>query len=250
MSMWLDQCLGTVVKKDISILNDFIFTNDKKEAILMQKETERMIVPVIRVTTSITQLDTVRQCEDPLFWSIYLAVNTMAEYQRAWNTTNVEMEEKTKIAEKFHKCQNEMKAHMHAKITKVMCGRISEQLLVKPKVSVVELPALCYYYNVDLYLVNTENHTYICYTKNNPEKEIVLYKKGNKYFIDTAESYQSIENIKQEYVHVMDSKPFKAMSNYKMGDLEEIANKTGFIATESLLKKKLYDNLMVHCMWK
>jgi hypothetical protein len=44
-------------------------------------------------------------------------------------------------------------------------------------------------------------------------------------------------------------KPLKAISNYKVDELTEIANKVGYVLEGKLTKPELYNKLMEHCCW-
>ena len=240
--LWKDECLGvTLPPLNLEVLTPFMFCVEKKNKAL--EEMEAAPTP----ETKIDKLTSVKNCEDVLFWSIYLAVNGDAEYNRAWNTTNVEMEEKTKIAQTFFENRNNIKSLVDKKLTKVACGKIAESVQTKPKLSIEELPAVSLYYNIDIYLVNEENKTYVSCTKPNPTNTVILYKRGPKYFIEYC---QSKEELLESFIHISDEKPFKAIGNYKVDDLEMIASITGYKFEKPILKKVLYENLMVHCMWK
>ncbi len=141
---------------------------------------------------------------------------------------------------------------------------MSEFITVQKETSILCLIAMTVYYNINILIVNSNGNGMIEFWSNKEQipkqscdelqpshddlpstKTYVLYKnKFGKYKlmienISTSKMYE----LKDKYI-VLDSyiKPLKTISNYKVEQLEQMANKLGvFDANKKYKKSDLYE---------
>ncbi len=80
----------------------------------------------------------------------------------------------------------------------------------------------------------------------------IIKKKENKRYIVKEEKldFKDYEKLKQEKYFFPNYKTsIKAMSNYKMLDLEIIANKLDIDVENKIKKTELYDKIRTHICW-
>ena len=205
-------------------------------------------------TKTIHQLPSVKPCQDPLFWSIYRAIHGPSEYARVAKNGNVEMDEKRKTMEAFHRIGSKVASQqMNLKFTKAGSVRMSDELLTKPKTPIACIPMYCLYYECSIYIVNTQRKTILPFVNESASQRILLYTnpdtKNPTYYIDTEEQLHTLEYLCMHYVCLESAeKPFKAASHYKMTDLELMASMVGLEILPKTKKNELYEKLVVHCM--
>ena len=97
---------------------------------------------------------------------------------------------------------------------------------------------------------------YICYcnkeldtTQGPLENTIIIYcKNSNEYGIEMDVTTEKIQEITTKYIQIFNiEKPLKSMSEYKMTDLEKMANLLGIAMGK---KKTTYDSIMEKCNWE
>jgi hypothetical protein len=205
-------------------------------------------------TKTIHQLPSVKPCQDPLFWSIYRAIHGPSEYARVAKNGNVEMDEKRKTMEAFHRIGSKVASQqMNLKFTKAGSVRMSDELLTKPKTPITCIPMYCLYYECSIYIVNSQRKTILSFVNDSASQRILLYTnpdtKNPMYYIDTEEQLHTLEYLCMHYVCLESAeKPFKAASHYKMTDLELMASMVGMEILPKTKKNELYEKLVVHCM--
>ena len=202
-----------------------------------------------------TTLASVEMCNDPLFWSIYLAMFGRKEYERVGHETKVgreEMKEKSKMSEHFYaKGAAHLSTLLQTRITKKTCSEMSTNILTEPKLSFMSLNVVCAFYECNVYVVDLEKNVYMCYILNDSEKykTIVLYrtKRPPYYYIDTKEQVLSLDELPKKYMKITSyDKPLLAISHYKVADLVHFANQL-HLDPEMKNKKELYDMIAIYC---
>lgn len=254
-------------------LQPFIFDNHKKEHILkvnveVLQETkdetqihpsieEETYEPPIKPPPLLKNLFNMKNCQDPLFWCLYIYNHGHKEFQRIGkNNGNEEMKEKQFITDNLlGQDVKTISCTLDTKITKVGAKRIAEDILTQPRTKLSTLCAFALYYNVAIFLVDTNKKTYICYENTNTTNKVVLYKdpdyKKNSYYIDTEEEYYTVDDIKTQYIELLShDKPLRAISNYKASELEDIAVKLGIEVEVKPKKTELYNKLALYCVWE
>lgn len=196
------------------------------------------------------RLSYVQKCQDPLFWTLFLAKYGIHEYNRTKNNGNIEMKEKSDMSSHFYKTgSSKLNNCLQTKITKSGCGNMASQILTEPRMNWDSLYLVCAYYECNIYIVDLEKKTYVTYLRQNPElyPNYVLYrnrKSGPIYYLDTNEQLYSLEYITIHFVYIMSyEKPFKGVSNYKVSELESFAIKMNIKYEPKTKKNDLYSLL-------
>lgn len=193
------------------------------------------------------RLGYVQKCQDPLFWTLFLAKYGIHEYNRTKNNGNVEMKEKNEMSSYFHKTgSSKLNNCLQTKITKCGCGNMASDILTEPRLTWKSLYLVCAYYECNIYIADIEKKTYVTYLRQNPElyPTYVLYRtrKSNPiYYLDTNEQLYRLEYIVNHFVYIMSyEKPFKGVSNYKVSELESFAIKMNIKYEPKTKKNDLY----------
>lgn len=202
-----------------------------------------------------SRLTSVKKCQDPLFWSIYLAKFGKIQYDRLGLNGNEEMKEKMNMSQSFHKMGA---AHLSSnilqkKITICGCSEMASNICTEKKLSWDSLNIVCACYDCNLFIVDLKSKTYFTYLRQNSDNydTYVLYRtreKGPEYYIDTCEQLFTFDHLKNNFVWIMGyNKPFKSVVNYKIQELEQMAILLG-LKTEGKIKKgDLYAKIALHC---
>lgn len=193
---------------------------------------------------------------DNLFWSIYISMYGYETYhliERRYQ--NAELEEKQKIVDFIKKNPSEMK-NSSCKITKINMQEIMSDILTNKKIELSVLPALAMFYNKRIIIVQGEQpgfylEFYPIALENNTNQVILLIKNKKKdYGVDleiTPEKIMTIETNMMKFQH--HEKPLKAISNYKVDELEKIAEKLNIDISKKYKKQELYMEIAKLCIW-
>jgi hypothetical protein len=207
-------------------------------------------------------LKTVRKCQDPLFWTLFLAKYGETEYIRASKNPNTEMKEKKIVAERFHELGSGKKtSELSIKMTKKGCNRTVEDIVTQPKLLLSSLSAFCHYYKINVYIVDNKKKTYIQFLldKHEQYENVILYRRQDRnyteYFVESPSPHSStqdetITNLKNDFLCLISyDKSLKSVSFYKLSDLNRIYSQLGM--TDPPKKKhELYEKIIVHCVWE
>ena len=261
---WTSVICNSHIPWTVEHIETFMITaNDKMidnyELVVKDKEekTEESSSTIDRhFTVKKDSLFTVKKCQDSLFWSLYVGKHGIKEYERVSRMNNVEIKEKEEIANYFFKLgAANISTKMPTKISKVSCGKIVEDILTQPKTNLFTLCAFNVFYNCNIYIVDIDKKTFIQHTVDNQDQydNIILYRntqqKNTTYNVDIAEQLYTLEHLKNNFLALVShEKPLKAISNYKVCDLEPIALKIGMSST-GMKKSELYEKVVVHCAW-
>lgn len=228
----------------------------EKNLVTKKEEEEEEPVIVIQDVQSKckSKLTSVEPCNDPLFWSIYLAVFGRKEYERVGHETKVgreEMKEKSKMSEHFYtNGAAYLSTLLQTRITKKACSEMATNILTERKLSWTSLYVVCAFYECNIYVVDLEKNVYMKYVLNNSEKynTYILYKtRGDKYYIDCKEEVMSLDELSKRYLKIASyEKPLLGISNYKVSDLVHFANQIE-LNHEMKNKKELYDMIAIYC---
>jgi len=189
---------------------------------------------------------------DSLFWCMYIAVHGYKEYNHiAHRYSNVEIEEKQKMMELMKKTPNAMK-NTDRKITKVLAQEIMSDFMTNKRITMDMLLIYAIYHNKKIVLINVDenklpNKYYIIFSSQNYSETIVIYKKNNFYRLEMNYNEEKKQDILSNLfcIEQMD-KPLKAISSYKIDDLEKIAYKLNVDYTSKKLKKnELYNAILL-----
>lgn len=278
---------------DLSTLEEFMFTKNEKEKISRpvkskpnesheshENENDRSVTssPILSVST-ITQpsnhvsplnpgdlplnfydlcklrAQSVRQCQDPLFWTLYLAHYGKSEYERIGGCVNgnVEMNTKNEIVECMKKKGvKHWNSVLNCKMTKVKFMELCEEVLTLPRISWKHLYLFCGYFECNIHWLDLQTNIYMQFLYDGVhDNNYVLFrntKKGPQYWVDCEEQVIKIRYIEDKFVSILNyDKPFKAASNYKLSDLESISRRLKIDFPQKMKKQELYNKIMLHC---
>ena len=261
---------------DIVLLNKYMLTTENKDTIINNSNTNENVIssdePKIEETEEEKQESNIRKEElyqpkqqDTLFWSLYIINYGYNDYLQIDHNYGVkELEEKQKIS-KFMKENVVRIKNTNYKLTNVAIQEVLSELLTSQKeTSLLCLIVMIVYYNINILIINENtkcmlefwcNKDRIPSTNSSSEESdaltYVLYKTDNgKYKLqyENIGSFQ-INDLKEKYV-VLESynKYIKAISNYKVEELEDIAKKFGvFDETKKYKKAELYELVGNNC---
>jgi hypothetical protein len=199
---------------------------------------------------------------DSLFWCVYTFVNGYSDYLMIGSKyANNEIVEKQKFFAFFKKCPKILKT-TNCKITNQQTEEIlSEMLSMNDQTSFLGIIALVVYYKINILLVHDTKKMYLSFRlmeddneQPHTQKTCVLYKhpKSNKrykmkMYEEDAETISTIKNTMLSLESYM--KPLRAISTYKITELEEIAEKLG-IEVSKMKKQELYAKIQEYCVWQ
>lgn len=191
---------------------------------------------------------------DSLFWCLYIIAHGYNDYKQIGSNYGVkELEEKQKI---FHFIKSNISSikNTNYKITNVAIQEMqSEFMTVQKRTSFLCLIAMTVYYNINVFIVDETKHTILEFLSkkdlnSDPTSTYILYTtQYGKYRVEIENiSTSKIMELREKYI-TLDSylKPLKALSNYKVDELETLLKKTGQYDDNKKYKKQdLYDKLL------
>ena len=201
----------------------------------------------------------VRKCQDPLFWSLFLAKYGETEYLRALKNPKTEMREKKIIAEYYHSLgSGKTVSDISIKMSKAGCFRIVEDIVTQPKLLLSSLSAFCHYYQINIYIVDNKKKTYLQFLLDNHEQyeNVILYRKPDRkyteYFVEKEETTEekTLTDLRKNFLCLISfEKSLKSVSSYKLNELIQLYSLLGM--TDPPKKKhELYEKIVVHCVWE
>jgi hypothetical protein len=261
---------------DIVLLNKYMLTTENKDTIINNSNAIENVLssdqPKIEETEEEKQESNTRKEElyqpkqqDTLFWCLYIMNYGYNDYLQIDHNYGVkELEEKQKIS-KFMKENVVRIKNTNYKLTNVAIQEVLSELLTSQKeTSLLCLIVMIVYYNINILIINENTKCMLEFwcnkdrmpsTNSSSEESdaltYVLYKTDNgKYKLqyENIGSFQ-INDLKEKYV-VLESynKYIKAISNYKVEELEDMAKKFGvFDETKKYKKAELYELVGNNC---
>jgi hypothetical protein len=209
---------------------------DREETIVQPREERSLITP--------------RQ-PDTLFWCLYIIRHGYNDYVQIDRNYGVkELEEKQKILEFVKENKVNMK-NTNYKITNVAIQEIMSELMTQQKqTSFLCLTAVSVYYNINLLIINEKTKCMLEYWVNKERVSdafhddntftYVLYKdEFGKYSIQIEYIPSSkIIELREKYIVLEQyNKYLKALSNYRLEDLENLAKKLNVYDSNVKYKK-------------
>lgn len=189
--------------------------------------------------------------KDQLFWCCYIGKYGLEKYKEIKHRAgNVEMEEKQKISEYF-KTNPKILKQINQKMTKARIQEIISEIMVNSKVTLNVLPAFALYYRMRILIVK-ESRVYLnISSEDNYDTTILMSKTYQKdYNIDICRDDKKIQDIIDKCLCLYSyEKPLKAISNFKMNELSELALKMNVDISEKIPKNELYGIVARKCIW-
>lgn len=176
-------------------------------------------------------------CSNSLFWCLYISKIGLSEFEilPPNKHKNIEMEQKQNTI-KFINTPMKWNKKINHKITNIKFKELMTDLLLNKEVDVYSMFLLVLYYDLHIYLVNSEETVYTEYIPNTEkyisgevyENTIILRRQhSGKYSVDYRASVDKIGKIKLLYKIDQIFKPVNGVSTYKTQELTDILNKFG-----------------------
>jgi hypothetical protein len=185
---------------------------------------------------------------DTLFWCVFTAVFGVSEYMLiSTKYANREWEEKQGAIVAFQKSSTALRATNH----KITLGKVqeimSEYMTNQSAITLLGLVGLSVHYKIQIYLVDSIKKTHLVYTPESFVETCYIYRhetlKG-KYRL-------SLEEVSLDDSFCLESfvRPLRAVSTYKMGELEELAKRFGVDSSGKQKKEELYRKISEYAVW-
>jgi len=192
--------------------------------------------------------------QDGLFWSIYIIANGYDEYMSIdRNYGIVKLETKQKIGNFIKEQPTKMKTTNY-KITKINIQEImSELLTVQKDTSIICLLALSVYYNINIILLHPNKKLMLEFISNQGIEQpyyVIQKESYGKFTVDTEKkTIEDINKMKETKICLENYfKPIKAISHYKVEELENMALKIGIFDETKKYKKQELFNIVGNAM--
>lgn len=191
---------------------------------------------------------------DKLFWCIYVSLYGFKEYdQIGLHYGNKEIEEKQKLIEFMKKDPSILKTSPK-RITKTLQQELMSDFMTNKKITMDMLLVIAIYYKKQIYVININEKAEPnkCYLRvgiyeNNVTNDniIVIYKNKNNYSLEMENNENKMNEILEKlYCIYQSDKPLKAITNYKIDELENIALKLNIDLTKKMKKQELYNEIL------
>jgi len=193
---------------------------------------------------------------DSLFWCLYIINYGYNDFQQITRNHRVkQLEIQSQVIDNIQKDKNCMK-NTNFKFTNVAIQElISDLLTITKAINYNTALSLCVFYNINIYIIDNSKGVYIKLISNT-EIELPTYaiyrEKLNIYSVDiealTADKITALENLicLESY-----SRPLKTISNYKIVELTELANKFKLLEEDKKYKKQeLYELVYNKIRWE
>ncbi len=240
----------------IENISNFMLTNHWKKHFLIQKpeeeeeeEEEEEQVPVEDYIQP--------QQKDSLFWCIFIAKYGYQEYleiQNHYGSRQMDLQKEIcdYINENTHLLKN-----VNIRITKAMVQEIISDLMTEiKKTSIYVLYAYAFYFQLNIVIMHPNEKCFLkVFTESeNYENTIVLLQKNEQeqYILlnDNLTLQEYIELHNNKYCIENHIRPLKALSSYKVTDLDEIAEKLDIDLEDKPMKKQeKYDEITKLIKW-
>jgi hypothetical protein len=200
-------------------------------------------------TKKVSHLESVNTPPNDLFWQIYIGVYGLSRYiQIKRGYANEEINEKQKIIEYIKNNVNTIKCAFTKKITKVQIQDMMSSIITSKSFQVTDLFALSVYYNHRIVITKKLSNgmgVYLdfCPTNENLSNNIlVIHKKNREFFLEENSNYDTI----QMNMILLESyeKSLKAISNYKVSELNGLGEKVGVDMSNKYSKQELYMEIL------
>jgi len=189
--------------------------------------------------------------KDKLFWCCYIAYYGTEKYNNVKRRSgNVSMEEKQKISEHFKKTPNLLK-NINQKMTKARMQEIISEIMVNGEITLNALPAFSLYYRMRILLIKEDRIFLNISGEDLYDKTVIIRKNSDKeYAIDIDSNDNKIKEIMENCICLYNNeKPLKAISNFKMNELKDLAERVNIDIDQKTTKQELYASISRKCIW-
>lgn len=195
--------------------------------------------------------------KDTLFWCLYIAKNGYDEYKEIkYNYGSKQLEIQKKMSEQLKKNMVLLKS-VNIRITKAMGQEILSDLLTETrKTGMYVLYGYAICYEMNLILLHPSGEYYLEIFSEQDVEEVPMYilQKDERENYSIREKEVSLEEYKeiQENKYRLEShlRPLKAVSNYKVEELNEVGRAVGIdINSKKRTKPELYEEITKKIQW-
>lgn len=196
--------------------------------------------------------------KNSLFWCAYIAKNGFDEYKQIKkNHGSLQIDIQRKIIEYIEKNKILMK-ELNIRITNIKIQEIMSDLsTVFQKTDIYVLYAIAVYYNINIILLHPSEQYYLEIFSDSITNDVPLYlfKKDekNNYSLKESElNEDEYEDLKETKFKLNSHlKPLQAISNYKVSELQDIADKIDLdIHSKKRTKNELYNDISEITKWE
>ena len=193
--------------------------------------------------------------KDSLFWCLYIIDSGYNEFQQITRNHRVrQIEIQSKVIEHIQKNKGIMK-NTNMKFTNIAVQEVMSDLLtITKEINYQVAMSLCVLYNINVYMIDKEKQVYLKFISNT-DVELPIYaiyrEDNNTYSVDieaiTTDKLTEIEKMicLESYL-----RPLKTISNYKITELMEQAQKFGLLEEDKKYKKQeLYELVYNKIRW-
>jgi hypothetical protein len=229
---------------DFTVLKEYMMSNEYIQTCISDYELNKKSIAIVKDTDKFQPYQI-----NSIFWCIYTIHHGINDYMMIQNKhKNKEMDEKQKILEYIQgncKFIKELSKQYNHKITQVGLKEIQSELLLDAKLSNTVFAVLCIYYKINAVIQN--GSIYMHFHTN--QEHTYLFTQNKKSMMDvdliplSSDAFSHIQSTCILVPYEQD-KPLKAISNYKICDLEEIAKKLQ-IQLSKMKKQDLYNTILL-----
>tara|TARA_B110000438_G_C15770398_1_gene631618 strand:- start:1027 stop:1692 length:666 start_codon:yes stop_codon:yes gene_type:complete len=173
---------------------------------------------------------------DQLFWCYYVIKNNLDNFNFINNKYTTEKEIKFKLISHIR----ENKAIL--KSLKISKNEVEDELANAKMISMKTIKVLCHLFNLNVFFIDNKKYYEIMTDVNNPIH--IIEKKNKNYSLLLNISQDKIKYYSENYwkLEKLD-KPLKAISSYKVSELQEICKKIN-INYLNMTKPIMYQNIL------
>lgn len=192
--------------------------------------------------------------KDTLFWCFFISAFGYKEYISVErNYGNKEIEVKQKVGVYIKENYQEFKQNSSVRITKSLIEDIVSDFNTQiQSTSFFNFNAMSFMHKINFIILHEEKNCYLSFVVNKESPYYLIQQmKYNKYQVRqdplTLEEQVKIESTN----YCLDSwlRPIKAMSTYKVSDLQDIAYSLDLEDIPNMKKQELYDYIVESISW-
>ena len=209
--------------------------------------------PELRVPVPISSPYLMNKCNgDVLFWSVYVSIFGLPKYHSvAHNLQRYELEYKKQIIQQIQDDGKSFKLLNH-KLTNINIQEMMSELSVSKTSTLLSIYAYATAYKQNIYIVYPNNTYMSILQTQSPSTDyiIIYYINRHKCGFEQCTHPNILKQLMQTHVAIeTPENPLKAISNYKLPELVEIAERLR-IPHEKMKKQELYSAVREHCYTK
>lgn len=177
---------------------------------------------------------------DSLFWCFYICKYGTMKYDMIGNHYyEIEKEEKIKYLEMFRteQCKHILKMYK----IKPLC-ELEDDLSVKKNIGIKTFMAMCLVENLNALVVSGRKY-YEIYREENKDISIITKERDVYRYNFNDDNEKKIIEIRQTLYKV--EQELKAISAYKVEELNDLAKRLGICLEGKMLKKNIYEKIVL-----